>query len=132
MFFHASIISRKKCSPFSWSPYSSVVTSIIAIEKPLWATPPNLVDRYEIHIQAFVDFINGKLIICQSSSPQKYFEKYILKIFQQKQHIFRNNGGYAFQKNETLWIFRFSCMKIICSNDHSTFFLISLKGFGSN
>ena len=27
-------------------------------------------DRNEIHIQAFVDFINGKLIIFQSSSPQ--------------------------------------------------------------
>ena len=42
-------------------------------------------DRYEIHIQAFVDFINGKLIIFQSSSPQKYFEdiysKNIYKIY---------------------------------------------------
>ena len=31
-------------------------------------------DRNEIHIQAFVDFINGKLIIFRSSSPQTYFE----------------------------------------------------------
>ena len=31
-------------------------------------------DRYEIHIQAFLLFINGKLIICQSSSPQNYFQ----------------------------------------------------------
>ena len=28
-------------------------------------------DRYEIHIQAFVQFINGKLITVRSSSPQK-------------------------------------------------------------
>ena len=42
-------------------------------------------DRYEIHIQAFVDFINGKLIIFNSSSPWNYFEhtysKNIDKIF---------------------------------------------------
>jgi len=31
-------------------------------------------DRYEIHIQAFVHFINAKLIMFQSSSPQKYFK----------------------------------------------------------
>ena len=31
-------------------------------------------DRYEIHIQAFVDCINGKLIIVQSSSPQIYLK----------------------------------------------------------
>ena len=36
-------------------------------------------DRYEIHIQVFVHFINGKLIIFQSSAPQKYFKKYILE-----------------------------------------------------
>ena len=41
-------------------------------------------DRYEIHIQAFVDFINGKLIICQSSAPQNYFKKYILKKYRYK------------------------------------------------
>ena len=34
-------------------------------------------DRYEIHIQAFVDFIKGELIIFQSSSPRNYFKKYI-------------------------------------------------------
>ena len=31
-------------------------------------------DRYGIHIQAFVDFVNGKLIVFQSSSPQTYFK----------------------------------------------------------
>ena len=40
-------------------------------------------DRYEIHIQAFVDFINGKLIIFQSSSPQNIiWEIYIQNNFQ--------------------------------------------------
>ena len=37
------------------------------------------VDRYLIHIQAFVDFIDG-IIIFRSSSPQNYFRKYILKV----------------------------------------------------
>ena len=31
-------------------------------------------DRYEIHIQAYVHFINGKLIIFQSASPRNYFQ----------------------------------------------------------
>ena len=31
-------------------------------------------DTNKIHIQAFVDFITGKLIIFRSSSPQNYFE----------------------------------------------------------
>ena len=30
-------------------------------------------DRYEIHIQPFVDFIDAKAIIFKSSSPQNYF-----------------------------------------------------------
>ena len=38
-------------------------------------------DRYEIHIQAFVDFINGKLIIFRSSSSQNIICKFnIFKI----------------------------------------------------
>ena len=40
-------------------------------------------DRNEIHIQAFVDFINGKLIIFQSSSPQNVFQEIYT------QHIFK-------------------------------------------
>ena len=36
--------------------------------------PFHVFNRYEIHIQAFVNFINGKVIIFQSSSPPKYFE----------------------------------------------------------
>ena len=40
-------------------------------------------DTNKIHIQAFVDFINGKLIICQSSSPQNIiWEIYIQNICQ--------------------------------------------------
>ena len=37
--------------------------------------PFHVFDRYEIHIQAFIHFINGKSITFQSSSPQKYVEK---------------------------------------------------------
>ena len=47
-------------------------------------------DRNEIHIQAFLLFINGKLIIFQSSSPQNI----IWEIY--TQNIFRKNN---FQKN---------------------------------
>ena len=40
-------------------------------------------DRNEIHIQAFVDFMNGKLIIFRSSSPQKHIiQIYTQNIFQ--------------------------------------------------
>ena len=46
-------------------------------------------DRYEIHIQAFVDFINGKLIIFRSSSPQNYFEDIYIYIYIQKINIYK-------------------------------------------
>ena len=40
-------------------------------------------DTNKIHIQAFLLFINGKLIIFQSSSPQKHiFQIYTQNIFQ--------------------------------------------------
>ena len=45
-------------------------------------------DRNEIHIQAFVDFINGKLIIFQSSSPQKYFWVNIKKCFSKQWWVY--------------------------------------------
>ena len=38
-------------------------------------------DTNEIHIQAFVDFIHGKLIIFRSSSPENIFKIYIQKIY---------------------------------------------------
>ena len=41
-------------------------------------------DRNEIHIQALVVFSNGKGSIFQSSSPQKYFGKYLFNIFSPK------------------------------------------------
>ena len=41
--FSGESYQEQKGSPCFRSPYSSVVTSIIAIETPLWATPPNLV-----------------------------------------------------------------------------------------
>ena len=50
-------------------------------------------DRNEIHIQAFVDFINGKLIIFQSSSPQNIFKEIYTR------NIFKNN----FQKKIGVW-----------------------------
>ena len=63
-------------------------------------------DRYEIHIQAFVDFINGKFIISRSSSSQnhcmeigtqikkKYGVKHVTTLYQ-KWHEQRNcsSGG---------------------------------------
>ena len=43
----------------------------------IWYVLPNIhlmfFDRDEIHIQAFVDFINGTFIIFRSSSPQNIF-----------------------------------------------------------
>ena len=45
--------------------------------------PFHAFDRYGIHIQAFVHFLNGKIIIFQSSSPQKYFKNVHSKSHQQ-------------------------------------------------
>ena len=70
-------------------------------------------DRYEIHIQAFVDVINGKLIIFRSSSPQNCFEdiysknryqNYIQKINSKKvrvylSKIFENVGCQTWKNN---------------------------------
>ena len=59
-------------------------------------------DRNEIHIQAFVDFINGKLIIFQSSSPQKHiFQIYTQHIFQ-KITSKRNNAQLQARNREIL------------------------------
>ena len=61
-------------------------------------------DRHEIHIQAFVDFINGQVIIFRSSPPH-FFENiystflyvfiyiYINIYFK---HAFKTNGGCTF------------------------------------
>ena len=42
-------------------------------------------DTNKIHIQAFLFFINGKLIIFRSSSPEKYFEDIYSKNISKKQ-----------------------------------------------
>ena len=59
-------------------------------------------DRYEIHIQAFLYFINGKLIICQSSSPQNYFKNMYSKSPQTKKRTIHNKNivprSYIFPK----------------------------------
>ena len=60
-------------------------------------------DRYEIHIQAFVHFINGKLIICRSSSPQNYFEdiysknRYNIYIYIYTKNTFKKMVGLPFE-----------------------------------
>ena len=51
-----------------------------------------LFDRNEIHIQALVVFSDGKCSICQSSSPQNYFKKYIFKIYTYKLFSKRQNA----------------------------------------
>ena len=43
--------------------------------------PFMLLDRYEIHIQALVDFINGKLIIFSPHLHENIFEIYIQKTY---------------------------------------------------
>ena len=54
----------------------------------IWYILPNphlmFFDRYEIHIQASVHFIDGKLIMFQASSPQEYFKKYIRRNYTYK------------------------------------------------
>ena len=96
-------------------------------------------DTNEIHIQAFVDFINGKLIIFQSSSPQKYFEdiystniykiytKYIQNI---DPKINSKNGGFAFRKFSKILIVRHG--KIIFFQDVPIYFLICFGVFWYN
>ena len=70
-------------------------------------------DRYEIHIQAFVDFINGKLIIFQSSSPQKHIFKYILKLFFFKKYFPKNNAQLQVEKIKKSLVFEFCAPKIM-------------------
>ena len=41
--------------------------------KKVTTFPFQVFDRHEIHIQAFVDCIEGHFIIFRSSSPQDYF-----------------------------------------------------------
>ena len=68
-------------------------------------------DRNEIHIQAFVDFINGKLIIFQSSSPQKHiFQIYTQNIFK-KTKSKKNNAQLQARKSRNPWFLSFRHLK---------------------
>ena len=63
-------------------------------------------DTNKIHIQAFVNFINGKLIMFQSSSPQKtYFSNiYTLKNKKiKKRKTKKNKKKQITKQNETNW-----------------------------
>ena len=71
----------------------------------------HIFDRYEIHIQAFVDFINGKLIIFQSSSPQNIFKKYILKIFSKNNIQKTNNAQLQARKSRNHGILSLGLLK---------------------
>ena len=68
-------------------------------------------DRNEIHLQAFVDFINGKLIIFQSSSPQKYFKKYILGKYIDLKYFLTNNAQAQARKSRNYGILSFVLLK---------------------
>ena len=83
-------------------------------------------DRYEIHIQAFVDFINAIAIIFKSSSSQNMNQHEILNI---KQKRYRGLPQHLKQKTNVLSP-RFT--KIICFQDVPIIFLYFLKYFGNS
>ena len=77
-------------------------------------------DTNKIHIQAFLLFINGKLIIFQSSSPQKHFKKYMFNIFfkqtefsKNPKNNFKQKVGLSFKKSK---IFE---TKTVCPRYHA-------------
>ena len=90
-------------------------------------------DRYEIHVQAFLYFINGKSIICQASSPQNIFKEiYTQHIFQihnfkKKTKMLFKKMGIPFKNFEHFQIFRFSDMNYNSFNDDSIFSCIFLS-----
>ena len=47
--------------------------------KKVTTFPFHVFDRYEIHIQAFLDSINGKIIIFRSSSSQNKYINIVTK-----------------------------------------------------
>ena len=70
-----------------------------------------LFDRYETHIQALVHFIDGKLIIFQSSSPQKHiFQIYTQNIFQ-KNNFQKNNAQLQARKSRNYGFLSFVLLK---------------------
>ena len=69
-------------------------------------------DTNEIHIQAFLLFNNRKLIIFQSSSPQKHiFQIYTQKNFQKKNP--KNNPQLQVEKINKSLVFEFCAPKIM-------------------
>ena len=85
-------------------------------------------DRYEIHIQAFVDFINATAIIFKSSSSQNINQHEVLKNKKQKT---KTNGTYDFHKISTKIKKSPIFTKIICFQDVPIFFLYFVKHFGN-
>ena len=78
----------------------------------IWYILPNFhfmfFDRYEIHIQAFVDFIYANLSFFEPRLTNLYNE-YILILILSKN---KQKGCYAFRKIEHFQICRFSDMEI--------------------
>ena len=86
-------------------------------------------DRYEMHIQAFVHFMNGNSIIFQSSSPQKNKE-YVFTISQQKSKTHRANMvPRTYVLSNIADYFEFHIDKIIFPHDDSIIFLVCFEAF---
>ena len=80
-------------------------------------------DRYEIHIQAFLYFINGNEAFVNPHLHQKYFKKYILNLCFNKMS---NASKHVFQKMMEIdkhKICRFSNMQNNTFKDDSIIFL---------
>ena len=94
----------------------------------------HVLDRYEIHIQALVGFINWKLIIFQSSSPQNYFEKYVIVFTKKRTKPGRKSNDMVPRtyKLPKKYFFEIHIDKIIYFQDGSIIFLYCLKHFGNS
>ena len=66
-------------------------------------------DRYEIHIQVFVNFINGKLIIFNHQLHQIIFETYTHSL--DIKYFLKNEFSIKFQKFKKSWIYQFWASK---------------------
>ena len=86
-------------------------------------------DRYEIHIQAFVDFIHGKLMSGHSSSSTFHdFQEFIISNYQKiRNSEFQKstNGQLMFPAFRNLWVSYFHKKYVPrCPRDVPWFFLI--------
>ena len=77
-------------------------------------------DRYEIHIQAFVDLINGRFIIFKSSSSENIIQKEV----KQKNTVHR-----TFKTSQKIDFVESRIYKDNMFQDVPIFFLYSLKHF---